>query len=82
MRAVYRIEVTCLCPVNGGRDRYDAIIEADRMILCEDIDALAAASIDDKAYQEDLCQTWARNLGAKVTMSGWHGMVFVEVTCG
>lgn len=80
MKVTHRLQVACTCPSDELGDVYDVVVEADRLILVEEILKLAEEAEHKKVYQEDLCVEWARKLRARVTMTGSHfGLVTTTV---
>jgi hypothetical protein len=81
MRNTYEIQVRAQCPINPADiDLYHFTIEAEGMLLVEDIVAFFNANAKKKnIYQEDLTQRCAVTLGAKVRSIGWHSGV--KCTC-
>lgn len=77
---IVRHELTmhCTCPVNGARDSYQVIVEANRVVKVEDIIA-AVRSMPDRMFQEDITQALAAELDCGVTTIGYHSGV--KTTC-
>lgn len=81
MKNTYRIQVRAQCPVNeSDTDLYDFVIASEALIEVERIVAFFAEHAGtNKVFQENLTQSCAVTLGAKVTSTGMHSGV--HVTC-
>ena len=79
---IVRHELTmyCHCPVNGARDTYQVVVEANRVVKVEDILA-AVAAVPDKMFQEDITAHLAAVLGCGVTTTGYHSGVKTICVC-
>ena len=81
MKIKYSFQLFARCPVDQEPDVYDVVIESTRTIMCEEI-AAAANSIgksNDHLSQEQITCNLARQFAARVTTTGHHGNVAVEV---
>jgi hypothetical protein len=74
----HELTIARRCPVNDAHDIYQVLVEATRLIKVEDILA-AAASLPERAFQEDLTVALAARLGCRVTTTGFHRGV--KTTC-
>jgi hypothetical protein len=80
IKVVYRTEIAAICPVDGSRDIYRVTIRSDWLIPVEEILATIAAATGDPVYQENLTQTLADEIGAKVITTGRHSGVETRCT--
>lgn len=75
----YATTIICACPLDDGRDTYQAEFESPSIIKVEDIIAAISVLVEAKAFQEDITESLARNLGCKVTTIGMHSGVLTTV---
>ena len=81
MIARHSFNLVCKCPTSGLMDSYCAVVEVhDRVLLCEDIEAVALEFLGRVAYQEELTKDLAERLNARVSMTGRHGMIETETS--
>lgn len=78
MLVKHELTVYGTCPVNGARDTYHVIVEANRILQVEAI-LNAVDALPEKAFQEELTQILASQLEAKITTIGFHSGV--KTTC-
>lgn len=81
MRIRHELTITAVCPVDGKPDRYEAFIDCTRIIPVEDILAAVSQCATRKVFQEDLTQELARQLGVKITTTGYHSGVKTVCQC-
>ena len=75
------LTITASCPVDRKPDHYDAVVECSGVVKVEDILAAVAGLRLKRIYQEELTQELARQLGAKVTTTGYHSGVKTVCEC-
>ena len=80
MIATHRTTVHSRCPENDGWDYYEVLVETDRTIKVEDIEAAINEVRGRRMYQEDLTKHLATVIGAKITITGAHGNFHTKVT--
>jgi len=84
MRITHTTKTHARCPENDGWDYYDVTIELSEEIalataqdvtveLVENIERVIESLRGKKLYQEDITQSLAQALRAKVTTCGRHG---------
>lgn len=78
MRARYTFMMKAVCPIDGKTDTYEVTVESKYMIKIEDI-LEAANKLPEPAFQEELTQFLAKELGALITTVGTHSGVHTEV---
>lgn len=81
MLVKHHLTITASCPVDRKPDHYEAVIEATRVIKVEDIIASVERLKSKRIFQEQLTQELARDLGAKVTTTGYHSGVKTVCEC-
>ena len=75
----YETKIIALCPVDSGNDVYEATLEAEDTIRCEDIIAAVGRYATEKSYQEAITADLARRLRCRVTTVGYHSGVKTTV---
>ena len=78
----YKLEITCLCPVDDLPDVYQLTVTARRVIPVETILKVVSDLSTQKMFQEDLCQAIHRKVNACCVLVGYHSGVKVQTQCG
>lgn len=82
MRNTYRLDIQCVCPVDGLADIYAVTVVASRTIPVEDILSAVKEVTGKPVFQEELCSLLHRKLNAYVAFKGTHSGVEVTSECG
>lgn len=67
------------CPVDGSADRYDLVVETERVVPVEHIFEAIDTATREPIFQEDLTRALADLLGCRVVTVGTHSGV--KTTC-
>lgn len=78
MRVTHEFVHHATCPVDGAFDRYEITVEVERLLKVESI-IEAIGRLPKTLFQEQMTQTLAHELGAKVTSIGFHSGI--KTTC-
>lgn len=73
----YTIHHRANCPNGQLADTYKITIRSEETIMVEDIHATLAAA-PEMIYQEDLATLLRANLGAEVSVTGWHHGIHIK----
>jgi heterodisulfide reductase subunit C len=82
MKVTHKFPVVCACPVDARQDVYDCTVETNRTVKVEDILAAAQRATAKPAFQEDITERLAADLGCRVMTIGRHSNVETTVTSG
>jgi NADPH-dependent 7-cyano-7-deazaguanine reductase QueF len=78
MLVTYSLSMHCNCPVDNLPDLYDVEITSDKTIPVEDI-LMAIETVNRKDFQENITESLAREIPAKVKTTGYHSGI--KVVC-
>lgn len=80
---IYRHRFTATCPNNGQTIAYRLEIEAESVIMVEDIDKhCRAAALCNKPYHENIANYLYASLGGRQTIIAWHHGTEIETRRG
>lgn len=80
---VYRHSFTAKCPNNGQTILYRLTIEAEHVLMVEDImTAVRRAAIVPKPYHENMADVLHAHLGGRHRMIAFHHGVHIETIRG
>jgi NADPH-dependent 7-cyano-7-deazaguanine reductase QueF len=79
MITIHEFTAKCNCPVDGGPDNYEVIIETRTDIPVETILSATEALKNEQIFQEEFTRRLARSLGVTVTTIGYHSGI--RTTC-
>ncbi len=82
MKVTYETTFSAICPVDSGPDNYALRVTSRKAIPVESILAALVKASAMKAFQEEITQAIARELGAEVWTGGFHSGVWTEVVAG
>lgn len=81
MIAEHTLTIVAACPVNDGRDVYEATFRLNRLVKVEDLQVLVEDYNGTRIFQEELTQELADHMRCEVETRGMHGNVRSRVVC-